>query len=397
MRLYQKIKQTVFASLEADPARSRTARVTGRVLVVLILLNVTAAILQSDPKIRAESGFLLLLVNFASGWVFLVEYVCRVWVCNLHPQSARHGPLKSRLFFVLQPLALVDLLAALPLVLLPLLPSSDFTAILFLRLLRFLKIVRYSPALRSLTNAVVVERNAIIASLVIILGCILLAATLMFSVERHVQPEAFGSIPRSMWWAFATLTTVGYGDVVPVSVIGKALASLMMLVGYCLFALPVGIIGTAFVREIGARDFVVSWSMVAEIPMFQKLSAHEIKEISQILRSQEAYEGERIVHRGDPAHSMYIISSGRVRLSDDEGELEIGSGDHFGALELSGKGVCKREATAIEQCRLLVLDLNVLRSFLRRKPETAERIREAARAAAAQEKQRTMEKHDGAD
>src|SRR5262249_14500719 len=135
--------------------------------------------------------------------------------------------------------------------------------ILIFRIVRFLKLARYSPAMRSLLDVLYRERRALFGCFVILFGAMLFAADIMYLVERHVQPDKLGTIPDAMWWAIVTLGTVGYGDVVPVTTLGRIVATATIFVGLIMVALPIGIIATAFAEEIHRRDFVVTWSMVA--------------------------------------------------------------------------------------------------------------------------------------
>ncbi len=105
------------------------------------------------------------------------------------------------------------------------------------------------------------------------------AATLMYLAERHVQPDKLGTIPDAMWWAIVTLGTIGYGDVVPVTAVGKMIAGFTIFLGLIMVALPVGIIASAFADEVHRRDFVVTWAMVARVPLFSGLDATEIADI----------------------------------------------------------------------------------------------------------------------
>ncbi|HBB55482.1 MAG TPA: cyclic nucleotide-binding protein, partial [Hyphomonadaceae bacterium] len=149
--------------------------------------------------------------------------------------------------------ALIDLLATLPL-LLGLLGFGDFKILLMLRLLRFFKLGRYSPGMASLGAALVAERKALFACFVILMGVMLMAASAMHLVEHEAQPDKFGTIPDAMWWAIITLTTVGYGDVYPVTALGRVVAGLIAIAGIGIVALPTGILASAFTDELRRRE-----------------------------------------------------------------------------------------------------------------------------------------------
>ena len=170
---------------------------------------------------------------------------------------------------------------------------------LLLGVLPFFKLVRYSPAMRSLLAALHAERRALIGCIVILIGAVLTFASLLYAIERDVQPDKLGTIPQAMWWAIVTLGTVGYGDVVPVTPLGKFVSVFAIISGFAMIALPVAIISTAFADEVRRRDFVVTWGMLARVPLFSHLSAAEIADIMRLLRARTIEQGEILVRRGD--------------------------------------------------------------------------------------------------
>jgi len=163
---------------------------------------------------------------------------------------------------------------------------ADVRVLLVFRIVRFLKLARYSPAMRSLLDAVYGERRALFGCFVILVGATLVAASIMHLIERDAQPDKFGTIPDAMWWAIVTLGTIGYGDVVPVTLIGRVVAAVTIFFGLIMVALPIGIVATAFADEVHRRNFVVTWSMVARVPLFAGLKASDIADIMRLLRAQ---------------------------------------------------------------------------------------------------------------
>jgi voltage-gated potassium channel len=195
-----------------------------------------------------------------------------------------------------------------------------------------------------------------------------------------VQPDKFGTIPEAMWWAIVTLGTIGYGDVVPVTALGRVVASLTIFVGLIMVALPIGIISTAFADEIHRRDFVVTWSMVARVPLFAELRAGEIADIMRLLRAQQVEPGSIIARRGEPAHSMYFVAAGEVEIELREKHIRLGPGHFFG--EVAALRRARRSATvmATERTSLLVLDAHDLHALMEREPRIAGRIRDVVRS-----------------
>ncbi|MFD1696669.1 cyclic nucleotide-gated ion channel [Roseibium aestuarii] len=368
------VKKTLYSILENTGRHRRLARIVSRSLVGLIILNVVLAVLETEQSLDVHIGSIADWVQTLSGFVFLTEYLARLYVADLHPPLRRYGPLGSRWRYALQADAIIDLAAALPLLLVLVLPNTAVTLVVLLRLSRFLKLARYSPALRSLFSAIASERHALVGSSVIIFGVILTAATLMYLLEHEAQPEAFASIPSALWWAISTVTTVGYGDVVPRTDLGRVVGGVVMLVSYGLLALPVGIIASAFSREIHSRDFVVTWSMVARVPLFEDLRAADIAEVSKLLRAQRVRAGDVIASKGTVADAMYFISDGEVAIELPHETIYLGEGNYFGELALLKRRARTATITAFHDCELMVLEAQALANLMDRKPKLAARI-----------------------
>jgi len=377
--LLLRVRRRVYRWLELGSAGDRQGRWFDRLLILLVVAAVALVALETVPSLAAEWGDRFSLAERIIGAVFLAEYLARLWVADLHPPFRHYSPAGARLRYALQPAAIIDLLAVLPFVLGLLFVPADFKVMVLLRFARFFKLARYSPALRSLTNALLSERHAIGASLLIIFGVVMLAATAMYMVEREVQPQAFGTIPDAVWWAMTTVTTVGYGDVVPVTPTGKVLGGLVMLLGYGLLALPVGIVATAFAREIHSRDFAVTWGMVARVPLFQDLRAADIAEIARLLRGQSVSAGQVISRRGEPASSMYFIASGLVEVTLGQTRAHLGEGGFFGEMAVLGDRQRVATVTAESDARLLVLEAQDLHALMARKSDLARRILDEVR------------------
>jgi voltage-gated potassium channel len=284
----------------------------------------------------------------------------------------------ARWKFVSSPLGVIDLLAVLPFWFAFALPA-DLRVLLVFRMVRLLKLARYSPAIRSLLDALYSERRALFGCFVILLGATLFAASVMHVVERHAQPDKFGTIPDAMWWAIVTLGTIGYGDVVPVTLLGRLVASVTIFVGLIMVALPIGIVATAFADEIHRRDFVVTWGMVARVPLFAELQATDIADILRLLRAQQVEAGDVIAKRGEPAHSMYFVAAGEVEIELKHERVRLGAGHFFGEVAALRRSRRSATVTAVTRTSLLVLDAHDLHVLMDREPRIAERIREVAR------------------
>jgi voltage-gated potassium channel len=321
-------------------------------------------------------------IEAASTALFTLEYALRLWCCVEHMPQAERSSVRARLSWASSPAALIDLAAIVPFYL-ALLAGLDLRALALARLLRFFKLARYSPGLTSLVEAVRAERKALVGTLLILGALVLMTASLMHLVEREAQPEAFGTIPHAMWWAVVTLTTVGYGDVVPVTATGRFLAGLTAIMGLALLALPVGIIATSFAEVIHKRQFVVTWSMVARVPIFADLDAASLAEVMQHLSSRTARRNEVIIHRGERAAALYLIVRGDVEVERrDAPAVRLGQGEVFGEIAILQGGSRRSTVRARRDTELLVLLSHDLERLMDRMPELRRRIGEIGHARA---------------
>ncbi len=215
-------------------------------------------------------------------------------------------------------------------------------------------------------------------ALVIMTGLVMFSATAMYFIERESQPATFGSIPAAIWWAVITLATVGYGDAVPITPLGKLFASLVMIAGLAAFALPFGIIATGFGREATRRDFMVSWLLLARVPLFAGLDAAAVGQIITLLHSRTFDAGEVIVRRGMPGDSMFFVVSGEVVVEADQGEVILKEGDFFGEMAVLEQRQRSSTVRAATRVRALVLDREDLERLGRKHPAILNRIRDTA-------------------
>jgi voltage-gated potassium channel len=372
------VRRLVYEVLEEAAAGHPFARAVTTGLLILILINVTAVVFESIPEWRALYEPIFLTIEIVSVSIFTVEYLLRLWSSVEHPPYRGLSAGMARLRHALHPMSLVDLFAILPFFL-SFFFEQDLRVLLAFRLIRFFKLARYSPGLTSLMDAVYAERHALIACAVIQFGAVLTTATLMHLVEHQVQPVAFGSIPAAMWWSVVTLSTVGYGDVIPVTNLGKVIGAFTMMLGLVMLALPVGIIASAFAREIQRHEFVVTWAMVARVPLFSDLGAASIAAIMRYLRSQSAQAGETLVRRGDKAHSMYFIAAGEVEAEFPGERKRLGPGHFFGEIAVIEDAERAATVRAITSVRLLVLDAVDLKIVMDADRDVAKRIHDIAR------------------
>ena len=371
------LRDRLYELLEYDHLPNSVGSRFVRLVVAIIVIDVLAMIFASVPDIDARLGPLFTTIEIAAVAAFALEYVVRLWTIVGH--SIRDvTPLQARLGYALSSLGIVDLLSFLPSGIA--LVMGDRIALVLTGMLPFLKLVRYSPALRSLLSAVYAERRALFGCVVVLTGAVLLFACLLYAIEHKVQPDKFGNIPQAMWWAIVTLGTVGYGDVVPVTVAGKIITSVAVVIGFAMIALPVAIISTSFAEEVRRRDFVVTWSMLARVPLFSHLTAAEIADIMRLLRARTVELGEILVRRGDAASSMYFITAGEVEIELPNQHVRLSDGTFFGEIALLHKTKRSGTVTATRKTRLLVLDAQDFHALIDRMPTLAAHVHKVARA-----------------
>ena len=377
---YRRLRREVHDVLEVGGDAHPMGRVVNGFIIVLIFLNAIAFAADTVPELAGRYRWEFAAFNAFSVIVFTVEYALRIWSAVEIPMLSRLPRWQARLRYAMRPMMIIDLLAFLPWYLHWLYPL-DLRLLRVFRLFRLLMLVRYSPALQTLGRVVTDEYRALLGALLVILILLLFASSGMYLIERHMQPDKFGSIPQAAWWALATLTTVGYGDVVPVTPLGKMLGGVVMLLGVGMIALPVAIIATGFSQESTRHQFVVTWGMIARVPLFGSMDYSEIAEITKVLYSRTFMPGVPIVRASDAGDAMFIIASGEAVVEISPGQHALlKEGDFFGEMALLEHRRHKHDVVAKTRCRVYVLDSMSLARLERRHPEIMQQIRKMAEA-----------------
>lgn len=238
-------RQWVARQLAGGDADGRGLSFLNWLLAFTIVASVTTAVIATERSIAARFASVLHTLEAGFGAIFVVEYLARIWTAA--EESGPQSSIAKRARFVLSPMGLLDLLV-IAATLTPLV-ASDLAVLRIIRLMRLLtlaKLGRFSGAFRDLSRAIVERRFELLVTIVLAAVLVLFGATALYLVEGSQQPEKFGSIPRALWWSIITLTTVGYGDVSPVTPLGKVLASVVAVAGIGLVAMPTGILAAAF-------------------------------------------------------------------------------------------------------------------------------------------------------
>jgi len=268
---------------------------------------------------------------------------------------------------------LVDALAAIA-VPIAIACGADARSAWLLGVFWLLKLVPGIPGLRRLRRVLVLESGSLSSVLVLFLMVLLFASVAVHLLERGVQPVVFGSLPSTLWWAVVTLTTVGYGDVVPVTPLGRIVAAMVMISGLGVFGLWTGILATGFATETRRDNFLKTWDSVSKVPFFASLGPAAIADVTHVLRTMDLPPRTMIVRKGQPGDCMYFIASGAVEVDLPGKKVRLGEGDFFGEMALLGNRQRSANIMTTELSRLLVLDLVDFHVLMARHPDLAHTI-----------------------
>ncbi len=373
----QTARQRTYSFLEMGSFAGRKAAVFEVFMIVLILMNVAAVALETVDSLYEAHSHWFHLFDMVSVLIFSAEYLARVWASAEREAVPGDTVMERRIRYILSPLALIDLIAILPFYFGAFI-SLDLRELRIFRLLRLLKLVRYSPALSSLTRVIYAERQALLASMVIMVGLEVFASTLMYLAEHKAQPEVFGSIPAALWWALATFTTVGYGDAVPITDLGKIIGGIVMLMGFIFYAVPIGIIASGFTDEVHRREFVVPVGVVDDFPSLKKLPNDIAKELASRVRSITLVPGTVLTRRSDVENGIYFILSGEITAFYHHRAIPLSAGDFLGECSLISDQGAQPASVARTRCRVMWLDSTELQILISIYPVLLDELKEYA-------------------
>jgi voltage-gated potassium channel len=291
------MRTRIYNILEMTDPQDFLSRAFSLFIVTLISLNVLCIVLESIPELDLLYRTQFFAIEIVSTVIFALEYSLRLWSC-IESETEKKAPLKSRIKYALSPLAIVDLLAFLPSILQVIFPGIDLRFLRVLRLLRVFKLTRYFTSFELLLNVLHEERKNLAGIFFLLLVILTLAASALYLVERDMQPDKFGSIPQAMWWAIAALTTVGYGDVYPLSPAGKVLGSLVTIVGIGMVALPSGILASAFSEQMRRKRESLQLAIDDALidGMIDETEKKAIKELGDSIGLSEEQIGDLVKH-----------------------------------------------------------------------------------------------------
>lgn len=311
----------------------------------------------------------------------LVGLVVAVWAAMTASFTLRIRRLSTwgeRRAYLASAYGLIDVASVISLPFGWLVTSEPRDALLF-GLVWSLRYVRHAAGLNLFWRVMQRSRTALLSIASLFIAIFFAASTLAYVFERNVQPEAFGSISRAMWWSVVTITTTGYGDQLPVTLWGRLLAGWVMIGGVVMFALWAGIVATAFGEELQRRHFLHTWDLVATVPFFQKLGAATVADIVRLLEVRDVGEGTVILRKGDAGDTMYFLVSGEATVQVAPEPVVLEPGNFFGEMALLFGAPRSATVIATQPSVLLVLDIADLRELAGRRPELVNLIETEAR------------------
>lgn len=354
------LEQFVTATTRRDMTKAAYVAVaTGGVMILLLTV---------DPAYTAAHRWV-----DAALWGCLAFFVFE-WIVRL-----RNAVQAQRLrAYALSGRGLVDAAAALAIPL-ALIFGADPKSAWLLSVFWPLKLVPGIPGLRQLRRVLVLESGPLVSVLLIFLMVLFLASVALYVLERDVQPASFGSVPAALWWAVATLTTTGYGDVVPITPLGRLVAAFVMICGLGVFGLWAGILATGFAQQTRRDNFLKTWETVTKVPFFAALGPAAIADVTHMLRTMDLPARAMIIRKGQAGDCMYFIADGEVEVDLPGKKVRLGEGAFFGEMALLGNNLRSANITTTRVSRLLVLDLVDFRLLMARHPDLAETIDAEAR------------------
>jgi voltage-gated potassium channel len=363
------------ADIFDDGVISRGSLVYRVVEAAFAISGVGAMVLNTEPNLPANWTSLCLDVDAVVLGFFIVDWLARLWVVPLSFDGL--SAMTARMRWLTSRTSIIGLLSFVPM---GIGAFIDWTATgaPILAILWVVRFAHYSKGIDMLIAVFARERQAIVAVVFMFLATLLTGAVLEFLVERGVDPDHFNSVAQTMWWGITTLTTTGYGDMVPSTPLGRLIAGGMMISGLIVFGLMAGILATGFAAEMKRRDFLRNWDLVAQVPMFHDVGPGTIADLANLLRPRELPSRSVVARRGAAGDCMFFIVDGEVEIQIEPAPVRLGGGHFFGEMALVTGAARNATVVTTMATRLLVLDIADFRALASAKPELLDIIHQEA-------------------
>jgi voltage-gated potassium channel len=333
---------------------------------VVLAVGLTAMTWMTVPGVSPKAHDWLSICLWCCLAIFAIELVLNCWPGSRAERASA---------YLFSAAGLIDVLGVLPIPLALLIGVPAGTAWL-LASLWLLKLTAIVPGFSLLGRVIALEARPLASVLVIFLIVILLSGTALHVLERAAQPDRFGSLPLSLWWAVTTLTTTGYGDAVPETFLGRVIAGVVMICGLGVFGLWTGILANGFAAEHRRLNFVQNWDLITRVPFLRSLDPPAMIALTRMLRRIDLAERTVVVRRGRPGDCMYFIASGEVEVEVEPRPIRLGPGSFFGEVALLKDTTRTATVVTTAASTLLILEVSDFRDFTAHHPELAKTIAE---------------------
>lgn len=376
------LRKQVYAALP-EGEDHRGAPWMAALIICNVILVTATTLLQSVPELQPFMAAHT-TIPLLCGSIFLAEFCLRLWTATECDRLWRKFPLLGkRGSYLVSFHGVIDLLVWVPMVFM-LVGFAPGGWLSLFGVISLFKLSRYVTSLELVGAVIQNEKHTLMAS-VLTLGLLLVVlSTCLFLIENAAQPELFKSIPHTMWWGIVTLTTIGYGDMVPVTLAGRILGGITMLIGIGMLAMPTGIIATGFANERKRRELLQTWKIVSSLPLFKDLDANWISEISGLLKTVMVPAHVIVITKGEFSTALFFIADGEVEIDLFPTPRRLKSGDFFGEAGLLQNKPRSATVTTVKPTRFLVLGLAEYQSLISRAPDLRKKLEETA-------SQRTLE------
>lgn len=313
------------------------------------------------------------LVTIITGSIFIIEYWFRVIASSFNTQTDQFDDEQSKVAYIFSFLGIIDLVCIFPLVML-ILGIDGLIIYQLLTALALVKVCRYVPDIGMVKAVIALEQRPLIAALCALGMLMILMTFSLYLVEVRAQPAIFKSINHTIWWGTVTMFTIGYGDIVPITMGGKIFGSIALLTSVAMRIILTAILANGFRRELNRREILENWRMVSQFPLFEHLDGSQIAIIASMLKTQIMPAHSRVVTKGEDSDSMYFIVQGEVEVSLSPKSVILKSGDFFGETGLLESKPRSASIFTRKTTRFLVLGLEEFKSLMAKQPEIRTKI-----------------------
>jgi voltage-gated potassium channel len=345
-----------------------------------VIIGVVVMIIGTEPDLPSYWVHICLATDIFVLGFFSLDWFARLWITPMRVEGIPMAGARRR--WLTSRASIIGLLCFLPMGFAEFVDRSS-TGAPILAILWVARFAHYSKGIDMLFAVFRRERQAMAAVLLLFFSVLLTGAILEFLAERGHDPSQFNSVAQTLWWSITTLTTTGYGDMVPKTPIGRLIAGGMMISGLIVFGLLAGILATGFAAEMKRRDFLRNWDLVAQVPLFREVGAGTIADLANLLRPRELPPRSVVARRGSVGDCMYFIVNGEVEVQLEPRPVRLSDGDFFGEMALVTGAARNATVVTLVATRLLMLDIADFRALASEKPELLDVIhREAERRSA---------------